>query len=171
MKRVLLGLLLLFSLGCSNHRALSQDEAIQVASGHVQTLGISDPIVYSADLKHQGSADVWMVSLYSRGRLFEYSIDPSSAKILSYPKGYGELRNNEDQVVTLPVISQLEDYNISSLQAKDIALKEVAGELIEVLRDIENGRHVWFVAIRANGYTHDFYIDKETGEILVHDRY
>jgi len=58
---------------------------------------------------------------------------------------------------------------ISSEQAAHIAMGVAPGQLVEVSRDLENGRPAWWVEIRHNGMVHEFYIDMETGEILQHE--
>jgi len=174
MKKKVMGLLLVLGLAlsaCTSSRQLSQEEAIEIASAHVAGLGVSNSIVYSADLKNEGSANVWYINLYSNGRMFEYRIDKDSAKILKYPTGYGELVNKK--VIEYNPTSVRNDTveNIPQSQAIDIALKTVPGEVLEIETDIEDGRLVWFVSVRNNDGVHELYIDKETGEIILHETY
>jgi len=58
---------------------------------------------------------------------------------------------------------------ISSEQAVEIAMRIAPGRLVEVSRDWENGRSVWWIEIRHNSMVHEFYIDMETGTILQHE--
>ena len=58
---------------------------------------------------------------------------------------------------------------ISSEQAVEIAMAIAPGRLVEVSRDWENGRPAWYIEIRYNGMEHEFYIDRQTGEILEHE--
>ncbi len=60
---------------------------------------------------------------------------------------------------------------ISSNTAIQIAKNLVSGDLVEVDRDVERGRAVWYVAIRSGSTVHEIYIDMETGEIVLHETY
>jgi uncharacterized membrane protein YkoI len=45
------------------------------------------------------------------------------------------------------------------------------GTLIEVDRDTERGRAVWYVAIRSGRIVHEIYVDRATGAIVLHETY
>ena len=45
------------------------------------------------------------------------------------------------------------------------------GTLIEVDRDMERGRAVWYVAIRVGNRVHEVYVDMENGNIILHESY
>lgn len=61
--------------------------------------------------------------------------------------------------------------SITRERAAEIALELVNGTLIEVDRDIERGRLVWYVSIRLDGTMHEIYVDRSTGEIVLHERW
>jgi uncharacterized membrane protein YkoI len=60
---------------------------------------------------------------------------------------------------------------ITRERAAEIALAVVDGTLIEVDRDVERGRAVWYVAVRQGGTVHEIYVDRSTGEIVLHETY
>jgi len=61
--------------------------------------------------------------------------------------------------------------DISQERAAEIALEFMPGTLIEVDNDFEHGRAVWYVSIRADGHIHEIYVDRQTGEIVLHESY
>jgi len=65
----------------------------------------------------------------------------------------------------------VEEGPISRERATEIALELVSGTVIEVDRDIERGRLVWYVAIREGGTVHEIYVDRSTGEIVRREAY
>ena len=61
---------------------------------------------------------------------------------------------------------------VSRDEAARIALGVVPnGTLIEVDRDMERGRAVWYVAIRVGDRVHEVYVDMENGDIILHESY
>ena len=85
---------------------------------------------------------------------------PTSETTITIPPGAGPGH---------PPANWPENIAISYEQAVEIALSYVSGNLIEVDHDFEHGHTVWYVAIRADGFIHEIYVDVMSGEIIYHE--
>jgi len=166
MKKILFSIIVsltLFVSGCHSYKDFSQQEAIELATMHVEGLGIKDSTLYEASLAQEND-HLWIVSLYSRGRLFNYVIDRESQKIIQYPIGYGEIVHREgiDQNSGRPLNQGMTTHE----QANEIASKEIKGEIIKTKSYLIDDIWVWKVIINSEGMHYELSIDKETGIII-----
>ena len=75
------------------------------------------------------------------------------------------IETEEDQEVTSSELSKINGI-ISEMEAKEIALKEVNGRVVEVEAERENGRLFYEVKIEKGNNTYEVKIDAETGKVL-----
>lgn len=137
-----------------------------------------------------GEGLLFLIRVYYRGVYYQVEINASNGEIL----GLYTILDSFDEIdegVVNDELSDLTRADVSEETSSAFALQEPTGHaqitrehaaeialglvpggtVIDVDDDWENGRVVWYVAIRSGGSVHEVYVDVQTGEIVDHEWY
>ena len=143
---------------------LTREEAIQIAEAHLASIGVENARLEYAELDTENGRRVWDIEFELGERDFEFYIDLFTGEFLKAPE--------YTPSATPSTNSRPATGEVSRDEAADIAMALVPnGTLIEVDRDTERSRNVWYVAIREGGTTHEIYVAMDNGEIVLHETY
>ncbi|MCL1935392.1 MAG: stalk domain-containing protein [Defluviitaleaceae bacterium] len=162
--------------GSPQNPAISATRAVELAVNHLNSLGVASARFDYIYMDWDNGRWVWSIEFDGAGRSYEFYIDVNTGALVLAPT----LSSNQTQNVGSSVVNsnhestsnqQTNQGNITRERAAEIAQGVVSGTLIEVDRDFERGRQVWYVAIRSGGLVHEVYVDIITGEIVLHQSY
>jgi len=144
--------------------SVSKEEALALAEAHLERLGITNTRLDYANLKTENGRQVWDIEFSGNGQDLEFYVDIETGEFLKAP---GSASSS-----STPAPIRSASGEVSRDEAAEIALAVVPnGTLIEVDRDRERGRDVWYVAIRVGNRVHEVYVDMGNGEIVLHESY
>ncbi len=152
---------------------ITRDTAIELAEAHLASIGATNARFQYAYLDSEDGRQVWSVEFDGNGRSYEFYVDVQNGEFLKAPNSNSA--SSSSQAATAPTNNtennQGSQSDISRERAVEIAQGVASGDLIEVDNDFERGRSVWYVAIRSGNLVHEVYVDRTTGEIVLHESY
>jgi len=169
---------------------LTSEQAIELAREHLVSIGNSNAtLVYSYSVI-ENSIPVWSIEFRYNGHDLEFYVEKATGNFLKSPQPSNS-NNSGGRYITATSTPTLPTSDRTNSGGGDIATptpstptvttREQAGEialllvpngiLVEIDNDFERGRAVWYVAIRDGHTVHEIYVDRENGNIVLHETY
>lgn len=149
---LLLGIVALnvFFMGVSGQEKISQKQAENMAPSEISgkvTESEFDDGAYELEVDENGVER-------------EVKVDPLTGKIFDVDE-----EDENEEVVPVEVLAQYPN-KITESRAKEIALREKSGNIVNVKIEKENGKLIYEVEIKSGSNNWEVEVDGETGEIL-----
>lgn len=143
--------------------------------------GVKESDVYtcSCELDREHSITVYEVEFKANGYEYDYDINAVTGEVVKYskeadddyvaPKKTGTTSNTEQKQETSQSTSGTSGADVGASAAKAAALSHAGVSDIrdyECELDYENGKAVYEISFKANGYEYDYEIDASNGAVL-----
>ncbi len=144
---------------------IGQERALEIALAHANVPG-SEAMVKEIKKKHENGVEYYEVEFFDDEYEYDYKVNSATGAIMK-----AEKERDDDAVPEKAGTSSQSAETIGKEKAKEIALRHAgisasAAKKLKCELDRENGKLVYEVEFKTDGYEFEYTIDAETGKIL-----
>jgi len=142
-------------------RLLTAEEAKAIALEHAE-LSADQVTGLKAKKDRENGVLVWEVEFRQGDWEFDYDINAETGAVLKWDKEYDPPRKQE----TDPPAAEVPAEQPDAIALEHAGLADRQVKRVQAEKDRENGRLVWEVEFKYDGWEYEYEIDAQTGEII-----
>lgn len=144
---------------------IGQERALEIALAHANVPG-SEAMVKEIKKKHENGVEYYEIEFFDDTFEYDYKVNSATGAIMK-----AEKERDDDAVPNQAGTSSQSPETIGKEKAKEIALRHAgisasAAKKLKCELDRENGKLVYEVEFKTDGYEFEYTIDAGTGNIL-----
>ena len=144
---------------------IGQERALEIAFTHANVPG-SEAIVKEIKKKHENGVEYYEIEFFDDEFEYDYKVNSATGAIMK-----AEKERDDDAVPEKAGTSSQNTETIGKEKAKEIALRHAgisasAAKKLKCELDRENGKLIYEVEFKTDGYEFEYTIDAGTGKIL-----
>ena len=144
---------------------IGQERALEIALAHANVPG-SEAMVKETKKKHENGVEYYEIEFFDDEYEYDYKVNSATGAIMK-----AEKERDDDAVPEKAGTSSQSAETIGKEKAKEIALRHAgisasAAKKLKCELDREQGKLVYEVEFKTDGYEFEYTIDAKTGKIL-----
>ena len=144
---------------------IGQERALEIALAHANVPG-SEAMVKEIKKKHENGVEYYEIEFFDDEYEYDYKVNSATGAIMK-----AEKERDDDAVPEKAGTSSQNTETIGKEKAKEIALRHAgisasAAKKLKCELDRENGKLIYEVEFKTDGYEFEYTIDAGTGKIL-----